>query len=516
MGGVYEAEDLQAGRRVAVKVIHHRGFGRDPRLLARFHREARAAAAIDCEHVVRLHDSGTDEPTGAPFIVMELLDGEDLRSVLRRVKVLTVDASLRVAAQILRALEQAHAVRIVHRDIKPANIVLARVPPRLVVKLLDFGIAKLLATSAEDEPATLTATHDIVGTPVYMSPEQARGLKNIDFRSDLWSLGMVLYRCLAGRPGYDVQGSFAGFIAAVLAGPPEPLASVAPWVPVEVARVVHRALAVNPAERYPTAAEMLADIEALLPGGADLGEADLVAFEPAVQEGAPSSAASYADVPEGGADPHDVPTRLVAGTAPPRAADVEFQSSLSTHAVSKMSARSSAPRRRRTWWLLASAGIATFAALALLRLPAPASPVDGQASPPVLPAVLARLSIEPADAEVEIDGARVGVASGMVELRSPVGTVHQVRVSSGGREMRESVTVTAQGAEPAIVALPVPAAQVSAGPTSSGSASPRQVRAAAASSPRPAPSRPPSTAVAAPTPKAPLTAADPLINGRFE
>ena len=522
MGGVYEAEDMQAGRRVAIKVIHRHVFGRDPKLLERFHREARAAAAIDSEHVVRLHGSGTDEPTDAPFIVMELLDGEDLRSVLRRVKRLTVDASLRIVAQILRALEKAHAARVIHRDIKPANVLLASVPPRIVVKLLDFGIAKLLANNGEEEPATLTATHDIVGTPVYMSPEQTRGLKNIDFRSDIWSVGMVLYRCLAGRPGYDVPGSLAAFIAAVVAGPPEPLVSVAPWVPVEVARVVHRALAMNPAERYPTAAEMLADVEALLPGGAEIGEPDLVAFEPPEREGAPKDTPSHANVPSDGVSLHDRPTRLVAGAAPSRSADGEVPSSLSTQAVSQASFQGIAPRgsadvvRRRKWWLLASAGIAPLAVIALLRLPAPASAIDGQASPPVLPAVLARLTVEPTDADVEIDGVRAGVAGGVVELRSPEGTVHQVRVSKGERERRVTVTVTANGAAPSIVALPVPTAQVSAGPTSSGSPSTSEVRAPAASSVRPAPSRPPSTATAAPAPPKPPEVADPLINGRFE
>src|SRR5262249_53987001 len=154
----------------------------------------------DTEHTVQVRAFGTDPDTGGPYMVMELLDGEDLEQLLGRVYRLPIDTVLRIGAQACLALERAHQARVIHRDIKPANIFLARRPAGdVVVKLLDFGLAKI-KPGPGDQTSGLTRSGGLMGSPRYMSPEQAKGVRGIDFRTDLWSLGMVLYHAMAGNP----------------------------------------------------------------------------------------------------------------------------------------------------------------------------------------------------------------------------------------------------------------------------------------------------------------------------
>ncbi|MDC3988944.1 serine/threonine protein kinase [Polyangium jinanense] len=199
MGAVYEAEQLETGEHVALKCIDGGLLLRSSSGVGRFQREAKAMGSIDTDHIVRVLDSGTDPKTQAPYMVMELLEGEDLQQLLDRVGKLEVDAALRITAQVCLGLQKAHEARVVHRDIKPANIFLARrADGEIVVKILDFGIAKIKPEPSQGGPTTgLTRTGSLVGSPLYMSPEQARGLSSIDFHTDLWSLGMVLYRALS-------------------------------------------------------------------------------------------------------------------------------------------------------------------------------------------------------------------------------------------------------------------------------------------------------------------------------
>ncbi|MEO7592691.1 MAG: serine/threonine-protein kinase, partial [Byssovorax sp.] len=203
MGVVHQAIDETTGARVAVKLVHAEmirdaSTKDDVSKLTRFLREAKAAAAIQGEHVARTLDWGTDESTGQPFIVMELLEGEDLSVALKRVHVLPPDVALRIAAQACEGLLQAHLARVTHRDIKPANLFLARTPTgEIVVKILDFGIAKIRPENDTDgETTALTRTGSMLGSPKYMSPEQARGSRTLDARTDLWSLGVVMHRAL--------------------------------------------------------------------------------------------------------------------------------------------------------------------------------------------------------------------------------------------------------------------------------------------------------------------------------
>ncbi|HEY4122504.1 MAG TPA: serine/threonine-protein kinase, partial [Byssovorax sp.] len=207
MGAVYEALS-QSHERVAIKVIQTGDIARDKALVGRFHREAKAATGIDTEHIVRVLATGTDETNDQPFMVMEYLTGEDLHHLFHRVGPLTPDLALRVIGQVCIGLAKAHEARVVHRDIKPANIYLAEreLPPDVpggppkktrIVKLLDFGIAKIKMEKANATDTTgLTRTGSMLGSPLYMSPEQARGSKSIDHRADIWSLGIVFYQAL--------------------------------------------------------------------------------------------------------------------------------------------------------------------------------------------------------------------------------------------------------------------------------------------------------------------------------
>jgi serine/threonine protein kinase len=194
MGTLWVAEHLGLGTRVVVKFVAHKLAG-DAAALARFRREAKAAAQLRSQHVVRTMDYGTMDG-GAPYIVMELLEGETLGARLRRTRSLGLRPTALLVSHVAEALGEAHALGIVHRDIKADNIFLAHSPEGLLAKVLDFGMAKHHASRAG---SLVTATGVIVGTPEYMSPEQVLGSKHVDHRADLWALGVVTYRALFGR-----------------------------------------------------------------------------------------------------------------------------------------------------------------------------------------------------------------------------------------------------------------------------------------------------------------------------
>ena len=263
MGAVYEARN-HLGKRFAVKLLLKPELLNDQQLIQRFFREAKASAAIESEHIVEVYDTGHDTATRFPFIIMELLKGEDLEHTIARVGALSPLAASRVICQAAEGLGHAHSAGIVHRDIKPANIFMSmRGPGDLVVKILDFGIAKQAVEQLSSaDGAGLTKTGSMLGTPLYMSPEQARGLRTVDARTDLWSLGMCLYEALSGRTPWGSVDTLGDLILSICARDVMPLQEVAPWVPAELAAVVHRALARDPAQRIPSAQAL---IEALTP-----------------------------------------------------------------------------------------------------------------------------------------------------------------------------------------------------------------------------------------------------------
>src|SRR4051812_6358396 len=265
MGVVYEAEDINLGRHVALKFLN-REFQGDPEALERFQREARAASALNHRNICTIYEVGNDN--GEQFIAMELLEGKSLDQQIggQPVKNATL---LKYGIQIADALDAAHARGIIHRDIKPANIF---VTDKGQVKMLDFGLAKhmehqsLMETASiaggRVAPENLTSPGSTVGTIAYMSPEQARG-EEIDTRSDLFSFGTVLYEMATGRQPFAGNSS-ALIFEAILNRVPAPPIVHNPDVPAELERIIHKALEKDRAMRCQTAAEIGADLRRLL------------------------------------------------------------------------------------------------------------------------------------------------------------------------------------------------------------------------------------------------------------
>lgn len=261
MGEVWLAEDHKLGRKVAVKLLPAE-FTTDSGRVHRFEQEARSASALNHPNIITIHEIG--EVGISRYIVTEYVDGETLRQRMKNASEqrLPVNETLDLAVQIAEALSAAHEAGIVHRDIKPENVMVRRDG---YVKVLDFGLAKLTEPAIGDEPATTagngTTSGMVMGTPRYMSPEQARGEK-MDARTDIFSLGVLIYEMLAGRPPF--AGSTAGeLIAAILRDEPPPLADDLPGTSLELVQIIDKALSKERAERYQTAADLLADLNRL-------------------------------------------------------------------------------------------------------------------------------------------------------------------------------------------------------------------------------------------------------------
>jgi serine/threonine protein kinase len=273
MGSVYEGLHVELAKKVAVKIIES-GNELSPELAARFKREARAASAVESDNIVQVFDVGRDPQVGL-FMVMELLHGEDLEMRLRKQPGRRLDPTVcaQIGYQVARALVKAHASRVIHRDLKPANVFLTeRDDGTLRVKILDFGISKLLASEAsiasKEGLLELTAAGVALGTPQYMSPEQGQGLTTVDHRTDVWGLGVVLYEALAGQPAYPELNSYQETIMKILTERPPPLATVAPWVPAKLAEVIHAAIEHDVAKRIPDCAAFAQRIQEAVPEAA--------------------------------------------------------------------------------------------------------------------------------------------------------------------------------------------------------------------------------------------------------
>ncbi len=242
MATIFRATDGQLGRDVAVKVLRSE-YGRDPDFVARFRMEAQSVASLSSPNIVVVHDFGMD-PAG-PFIVMDYVDGEDLATLLRRTGPLSASRSARIAAEVGRALAVAHSRGIIHRDIKPGNILLAHDGR---VQVTDFGIARAIAEAQMTLPGTT------LGSVQYMSPEQARG-ESATERSDIYSLGVVLFEMLAGRRPFE--GDSAASIAMARLTPPVPMPSAyRAGIPPVLEAICRKAMAIDPAERFSSAAAM--------------------------------------------------------------------------------------------------------------------------------------------------------------------------------------------------------------------------------------------------------------------
>ncbi len=254
---VYQAVDMRDGRPVAVKVLRPLPGGEGDRQRQRLLQEGASADRVSHPSAVAVLDGGTTE-TGIAYLVMELLEGSTLADELRARGPLPLERCLEIFAPVCAVLEEAHAAGVIHRDVKPANIFLHRENGRVVVKLVDFGIAKL---SGHAEVGEITSVGRLLGTPVYMSPERLLG-QPYDGRADVYALAMTLYEALSGRLPFDLpQGSLGSLILACVNEAPLPLRRARPDVPAAVDAVVMRALAKHPSDR-PTVREFAAELAA--------------------------------------------------------------------------------------------------------------------------------------------------------------------------------------------------------------------------------------------------------------
>jgi serine/threonine-protein kinase len=255
MGAVYEAQHIRTMRRVAIKVMQG-GFG-DPSAMVRFQREAREAAQLSHPNIVDVLDMDQDPRTGALYIVQEFLQGQDLYAWYNSKGRLEPREAADLLVPVMAALVMVHERGIIHRDIKPENIFLVRDGGGVTPKLIDFGLALAVG---DDPKARLTRTGALMGTVYYMSPEQARGVKDIDARADVWALGVTLYELLSGAlPFEDETANMVLF--KIMKGPPTPIVEKLPTIDPAVARVVHQAIEPDLNKRFPT---MRAFLDAML------------------------------------------------------------------------------------------------------------------------------------------------------------------------------------------------------------------------------------------------------------
>ena len=371
MGEVYLAEHRRIDRKAAIKVLLPELSG-DATLLQRFFSEARATSSVKHPGIVEVFDCDVHD-NGRAYIVMEYLEGESLGEALKRVERVPLPELIFIGAAAADALAAVHSRGIVHRDLKPDNLFLCRSAPDAfptAVKILDFGIAKLI--DVQNAPRTQSGI--VLGTPVYMSPEQCRGTGAVDARTDLYSLGCILYQMACGRPPF-VGESFAELIAAHLTAEPRPLGARVQGLPAALEALVTAMLAKAPAERPSSAAEVAAALRRLAPG-------DL----PVVRERAPTPPPSPVL-----AEP------LRRGTPP------SYQTTLTG---SSMAFESPPPASRRG--LLVVGGVAAAAVLGAAvfwpRSPAPRPTPPAPAAPAVAPEVTLEITDAPPGLEVIRDG----------------------------------------------------------------------------------------------------------------
>lgn len=259
MGAVFEAFDVNLERSVAIKFLDP-NLTKSPEAIQRFQLEAIAAGRIGHENICDVRDRGvTDE--GMPFIVMERLEGEELNDLVHREERLAPELAVEIVLQVLGALAAAHEKGIVHRDLKPENIFLTEDSNgKLRVKLLDFGVSRFIGETAS---IRLTRTGNVIGTPSYMSPEQARGRADLDQRCDIWAVGVILFEALTGTPPFGGE-NYNEVIANILIEEPMPPGMLVPTISEPLEAVVMRALVKDPYERYASATEFAEDLHLAL------------------------------------------------------------------------------------------------------------------------------------------------------------------------------------------------------------------------------------------------------------
>ena len=437
MGAVWEARHEQLGVPVAVKLISSSLTG-DPAARARFEREARAAAQLRSPHVVQVLDYGVDDDL--PYMAMEMLRGEDLASRIARRGRLSPRQAARILGDVAKAVALAHDAGIVHRDLKPRNVFLARVGDDEVVKVCDFGIAKELRPgeiAARDE----TATGTLLGSPHYMSPEQARGGR-VDQRSDLWSMGVLAFEALTGRRPF-VGDNMGDVIVRICTDPVPAVSKIADGLPAELDGFFARALAREPSQRFASARELAEALRAIAVQTPEDEDEDEI--EPATAEGA----APRVDAP---GTAHGTPERSLAGRldatrslATPPAADT-----LQTGALARERDDVAQQRARQRNVAIGRAVLGAALVAALLvhlwqRVDGPGTHAAAEASPdtpsltaPATPAATATATAAGVDGEASVSPPSSGTASSSAPAATAAsaenapGTSAKASAGSGG------------------------------------------------------------------------------------
>ncbi len=453
MGEVYEAKHRLINRRLAVKLLHQE-YAREDEVVFRFQREAKASAAIGHDHIVEITDMGVTD-TGELFIVMEYLDGRDLETVLEREKPLSATRACHIMIQVLSALEAAHAKGIVHRDLKPANVFLtSHSGIQDYVKLVDFGISKV-RTTEEGLTRGLTRTGVLLGTPSYMSPEQALAETNITPATDLFSAGVILYEMLTGALPFDAS-SLAQLLVAIIEAEPSAPSTLRPDIPPELAVTVLRAMEKTPQSRFADAASFR---RALTPFSPDTPVLTGLATT-RLSERAAEVVKEFSLNSPGTPDHAGTSGSVLAATTP----------------LELVSTTPSRPKRK--WPLTAGLLVGTIATIAFLVtialkmddnnassqpsfVPLTASAPESIATPPLSKSIASsnsnaqassksvttpaeiqlRASVKPADADVFLDGRMLG--RGSLQVRLPAdGKTHLVVFRSvGHKEHSEEVVL---------------------------------------------------------------------------
>jgi eukaryotic-like serine/threonine-protein kinase len=318
MGVVVAAMHEQLGQRVAIKMLLQEAKA-SPNAIARFMREARAAASIRGEHVARVLDVG-ELDGGAPYIVMEYLEGRDLSETLSKDGPLPVEEAVAFVLQACEAIAEAHAAGIIHRDLKPSNLFVTAGPDGTpLVKVLDFGISKALLTSGSGSGSEnkLTTTSSFVGSPVYSPPEQLVQSSDVDARADIWSIGTILFEALAGRAPF-VGDSVMHVASRIFNEAPTPLSELRPDLPPELSAVVMRCLRKRREERYSDVSELALALAPFAPGHSV--SAERIARIVAASLPGSRVAAALADTQHDAKAPSgDTPHALVSAQTPPPA-----------------------------------------------------------------------------------------------------------------------------------------------------------------------------------------------------
>jgi serine/threonine-protein kinase len=316
MGVVLAARHIELDDRVAIKFLLP-ALAKSPEIVARFLREAKAARKIKSEHVARVTDVGTDPHSGAPYMVMELLEGRDLAALLEARGALAPDEATEYLLQACEALAEAHAAGIVHRDLKPANLFLtSRADGSPCVKVLDFGISKMASGAAG---GAMTKTQGLMGSPLYMSPEQLATPKDVDHRSDIWALGVILFELLAARPPFEGE-ELMQIITQIVHGQHTSLAAVRPGVPQEAVAAIDRCLQKDRAARFANVGELAVALRPLAPKRARVsverisrivGGGMSTAVPPSSEESAKAAPAAGGTRASAGAPAHGSPAQSV-------------------------------------------------------------------------------------------------------------------------------------------------------------------------------------------------------------